>query len=268
MLFAFMKKQVYFLFLLFATLWLTSCASRKDIVYLQDIPDVDTLFADANAQLQRNVLFRPGDKININITTRNRELSEMFSQVSPQGTRGGNEFTLDEMGEIDFPYLGKIRIAGLDRMQTEAYLKKKIIESELIKDPYVSVQYSSVGFYTLGDIGGRFIPFNKDRTTILEALAMAGDVPLTGLRKNVLLIRKNVDGTESTYRLDLTSREKLYSSPAYYLQQNDILYVEPNYKQLQTTTVNGMQFSTYTFYISMISTAFSLFFLVQSLTTK
>lgn len=265
MLFVFMKKQIYFLILLFATLWFSSCASRKDIVYVQDIPDHDTIYAKLENQLQRTVLFRAGDKVLINVTTRNKELSEMFNQVSPQGGRGGNEYTLNEMGEIDFPYLGKVRLAGLDRMQTEEYLKQKLIESSLIKEPYVSVQYSNVGFYTLGQLGGRFVPFSQDQTTILEALALAGDLDINSLRKNLLVIRRNVDGTESTYRLDMTSREKLVASPAYYVQQNDIIYAEPNYKTIQASTINGTQFSTYTFYISIFSTTLSLYLLIKGL---
>ena len=251
-------------------MWLTSCASRKDIVYLQDVPDHDTLYTQVETQVQHNILFRAGDKVLINVTTRNKELREMFNQVSARREdsgreRDGGEYTLDEMGEIDFPYLGKIRLAGLDRLQCESYLKQKLIDSELIKEPYVSVQYSGVGFYTLGQIGGRFVRFNHDQTTILEAIAMSGDLNISSLRNNVLLLRRNVDGTESAYRLDLTSREKLINSPAYYVQQNDIIYVEPNYKALQESTINGTQFSTYTFYVSLFSTLLSLYLLLDRL---
>lgn len=254
-----------FLILLFATLLLSSCASRKNIVYVQDIPDVDTIYAQADRKILSNIQFRPGDKVFINVTTRNKELSEMFNQVSAQAGREGNEYTIDESGEIDFPYLGKVRIAGLDRLQTEAYLKKKLIESELIKEPYVSVQYNNVGFYTLGDMGGGFVAFKHDKTNILEAIAMSGDLQITGLRKNVLVIRQNPDGTESTYRLDLTSIEALHASPAYYLQQNDIIYVEPNNKKIQTSNINGTTFNTYSFYMSLFSTTLSLIILFRNL---
>ena len=259
-------KQVYFSFLLFVTLLLSSCASRKDVVYLQDVPGTDTLFNFVEDKVNHSIQFRPGDKVSINVTTRNKELSEMFNQVSPQGSsKGGNEYTVDEMGEIDFPYLGKVRIVGLDRMQTEAYIKQKLIESELIKEPYVSVQFSNVGFYTLGEFGAGFKQFQHDQTTILEAISMSGDLSMSGVRKNILVLRRNADGTESTYRLDITSLEQLHSSPAYYIQQNDILYAEPNYKQIQSTTINGTQFSTYTFYISMFSTTVSIYLLIKSL---
>ena len=94
---------------------------------------------------------------------------------------------------------------------------------------------------------------------------MAGDLDINSLRKNLLVIRRNVDGTESTYRLDLTSREKLIASPAYYIQQNDIIYAEPNNKTIQTSSINGTQFYTYTFYISLFTTTISLYLLVQNL---
>lgn len=260
-------KKLPFLLLLMIAMWLSSCASRKDIVYVQDVPDHDTLYISVANQVQHNIQFRSGDKVYIFVTTRNKELSEMFNQFYRQGNeRTGNEYTLDDMGEIDFPYLGKVRIAGLDRMQTEAYIKQKLIENELIKDPYVSVQYSKVGFYALGDLKSSFYAFDHDRTTILEAISMAGDLSMTGLRKNVLVMRRNADGSESAYRMDLTNREALVNSPAYYIQQNDVIYVEPNYKQIQSSTINGTQFSTYTFYISMFSTVISLYLLVRNLT--
>jgi len=242
-----------------------SCASRKDIVFLNDIPDHDTLYAKIENQFQHNIQLRPGDQVCINVSARNKELSEMFNRVSSQNEKGTNSFTIDEMGEIDFPFIGKIRIAGLDRMQTEEYIKNKIIESELIKEPYVSVEYSNLGFYKLGEWGGAFVPFQNDQTNILEAVALAGDIPINGLRKNVLVIRRNQDGTESTYRLDFTNREQLYHSPAYFVQQNDIIYVEPNNKQLQQTTFNGATVHNYMTYLSLVSMSVSIILLIKNL---
>lgn len=243
----------------------TSCASRKDIVFMNDIPDHDTLYAKVETQIQHKIQLRPGDQISINVSARNKELSEMFNRVSAQSDKGVNSYTIDEMGEIEFPFIGKIRIAGLDRMQTEEYIKSKIIESELIKEPFVSVEYTNLGFYKLGDWGGGFVPFQKDQTNILEAVALAGDIPVNSLRQNVLVIRRNQDGSENTYRVDFTSREKLYSSPAYFVQQNDIIYVEPNNKTLQQTTFNGTVLHNYMTYISLFSTALSIFLLVKNL---
>ena len=259
-----MSKYLSILFL--CLLLCSSCASRKNVVYLNDIPQHDTLYAKIESQLAHNIQFRPGDKLSIVVKSRNKELSEMFNFASHQTTTGRNtsNYTIDEMGEIDFPFLGKVRIAGLDRMQTEAYLKQKLIDSELIKEPYVSVDYSNVGFYTLGEIRKGFIPFTQDRTTILEAISLAGDLNINGLRKNILVIRRNLDGSESTYRVDLTNREQLYQSPAYYIQQNDILYVEPNYKQVQETTINGRIFSTYSVWISLISTTMTVILFVRN----
>jgi len=243
----------------------SSCASRKDIVFMCDIPDHDTLYAKVENQLQHKIQLRPGDQVSINVSARNKELSEMFNRVSAQSEKGANSYTIDEMGEIEFPFIGKIRIAGLDRMQTEEYIKNKIIESELIKEPYVSVEYTNLGFYKLGDWGGGFIPFIQDQTNILEAVALAGDIPVNSLRQNVLVIRRNQDGSESTYRLDFTNREKLYNSPAYYVQQNDIIYVEPNNKTLQSTTFNGSLVYNYMTYISFFSTALSIYLLIKNL---
>lgn len=257
----------YLSLLVFALLLCSSCASRKNVVYLNDIPQHDTLYAKIESQVVHNIQFRPGDKLSIVVTARNKELSEMFNRTAHQNAngKGSSNYTIDEMGEIDFPFLGKIRIAGLDRMQTEAYIKQKLIDSELIKEPYVSVEYSNVGFYTLGELRHAFVPFQQDRTTILEAISLAGDLTINGLRKNILVIRRNLDGSESTYRVDLTNREQLYHSPAYYIQQNDILYVEPNYKQVQESTINGRIFSTYSVWISLISTTMTVILFVRNL---
>lgn len=263
-----MKRLLYFFVPVVAFILLgTSCASRKNVVYLNDIPQYDTLYAKIESQLAHNIQFRPGDKLSIVVKTRNKELSDMFNLAAHQNTNGRttSNYTIDEMGEIDFPFLGKIRIAGLDRMQTEAYIKQKLIDSELIKEPYISVDYSNVGFYTLGEIGKGFHVFTQDRTTILEAISMSGDLNIDGLRKNILVIRRNLDGSESTYRVDLTNREQLYHSPAYYIQQNDIIYVEPDYKRVQESTINGRMFSTYSVWISLLSTSMTVFLFFRNL---
>lgn len=257
----------YFI-ILFAALLLSSCASKKDFLYLQDIPQRDTLYAEVESKVQRNIQFRPGDRVSIRVTSRNRELNELFGQVSSSGasaTKGNSNYTLDEMGEIDFPFVGKLRIGGLDRLQAEAYIKQKLIESEIIREPYVSVEYDQIGFYTLGDMGGGFIAFKNDKTTILEAIAMAGDLETTGRRQNILLLRRNADGSESAYRLDLTSREQLYNSPAFYMQQNDIIYVEPRNKKIQTSTINGTTYSTVGGFLSLFSTVVTLYLFIKSL---
>ena len=257
-----MKNFLPYILLL---LTLCSCASRKDIVYMNDIPDQDTLYARVESQLQHNIMLRPGDKVTINVTARNKELSEMFNQTSGSDADNQHSYTIDPMGEIDFPFVGKIRIAGLDRMQAEEYIKQKIVDSELIREPYVSVSYSNLGFYKLSEWGGGFVEFKQDQTNILEAISLAGDLSINALRKNVLVIRRNEDGSENTYRIDLTSREQVYNSPAYYIQQNDIIYVEPNYKAIQQSTINGTNFSTYSVYLSLFTAALSLYLLIRNL---
>ncbi|MBE6330721.1 MAG: hypothetical protein E7070_00235 [Bacteroidales bacterium] len=253
------------LFIVFTFLLLTSCASRKDFLYLQDIPQHDTVFAKLETEAVRNIKFRPGDNVSIHVTSRNQELNQFFSQISPTNTNSKSNFTLDEMGEIDFPFVGKIRLSGLDRMQAEAYIKQKLIDSEMIREPYVTVSFEQLGFYTLGDLGGSFVTFKKDQTTILEAIAMAGDLEVTGRRQNIMLLRRNLDGSESAYRLDLTSREQLVNSPAYFVQQDDIIYVEPRNKKIQQSTINGTTYSTVSGIVSLLTTAISLYLLFKSL---
>ena len=131
-----------------------------------------------------------------------------------------------------------IHVAGLNRQELQETIRNMIIEKDLIKDPIVTVDYSNLYVIVLGDAGAGRVEIDRDKFTILDAIGTRGDLNITGQRTNVKVIRENY-GKKTVYEVNLCSAEDLYSSPAYYLQQNDVIYVEMNKKQKRNATVMG-----------------------------
>ncbi|MFD1771534.1 polysaccharide biosynthesis/export family protein [Sphingobacterium suaedae] len=212
----------------------SSCASRKDLVYFQP----DSVQLNTSYELNAPKL-QPGDILAISVTADDVRATQPFNQVSPyQGAtiQTTNPFiptyAVDVNGEIDFPKLGKVKLAGKTRTQAMEYLRQEV--GKYIVDPGISMEVRNFKVTVLGEVRspGTFT-INNDRITLLEALGMAGDLTINGVRKNVLVIREQ-NGQKQEFRLDLTKREAL-NSPAYYLTQNDVVYVEPNGARVQSS---------------------------------
>ena len=127
------------------------------------------------------------------------------------------------------------------------------INKNLLKDPIVTVEYNNLYFSVLGEVKnpGRY-RIDRDRITLLDAISKAGDLTIYGKRENVLVLREK-KGIQYSYEVNLCSSENVHSSPAYYLQQNDILYIEPNSKQAGQSTVNGNNIRSTSFWLSLAS---------------
>ena len=156
-------------------------------------------------------------------------------------------------GDIDFPVLGKLHIAGMTRSELAGYIKGELMGRDLVKDPVVTVEFLNTGVSVLGEVKqpGRY-DMNVDELTILDAIALAGDLDIQGQRENVKVVRREADGLH-TYQVDLTDMRNLVASPAYYLQQDDIIYVEPNGVKKRQTTVNGNTALSASFWVSVAS---------------
>lgn len=142
------------------------------------------------------------------------------------GTSNLNGFHVDKDGYIEFPIFGKIRVEGLTRQQAADVIQTKLRE-KYVKDAVVSVELLSFHVVVMGGVQGeQILNINKDRFTLLEALTMAGGFKYGAFRDNVLVIREE-NGEVWTYRVDVTRLSDLLNSPVYYLQQNDIVYIEP-----------------------------------------
>lgn len=256
-----MKKVTFFLLLL-GVLILTSCKTPQDIAYLQDVKIDQPIRTQSDGYIR----FQPGDKLSIYVHSRDEQLMNLFNISGRNGgtNTGGSQnyapYTVDSNGEIDFPVLGTLKIAGLTREEVSKYIKDQLIINSLCKDPVVTVAFYNMTFSVLGNAGTGVKNINKDRITLLEAIAM-GDLQIDGLRKNVLVMRQEGD-LQVPYRVDLTSAQSVYNSPVYYIRQNDVIYVEPNAKFKRNSTVMGSSAYQPSFWFGMFSSVMSVALLI------
>lgn len=237
-----------------AVVALASCSAPKDITYFQDVQGGSEIHVSQPFQVK----VQPGDKLRIIVSTQNERLTEMFNLSSRSSstttTQGGAlGYTVNSKGTIDFPVIGEIRVAGMNREQIAAEIKGLLQSRDLVQEPVVVVDYLNLGVTVLGDVRspGHF-NITNDRYTVLEAIADAGDLQITGERTNVKIIRQEV-GKQSVYEVNLNDAASLYSSPAFFLQQNDVVYVTPNNKKKRESTTNGNTPLTYGFWMSLAS---------------
>ena len=260
------KTFARILIYLAAAVMLCSCGTAKQVPYFQDILSDSTLAVMPQPVL---ITFRPEDKISILVNSRDPQLMLLFNLPVIQRYIGNENaslgssnylagYTVDSNGDIDFPVLGRVHVAGLTRQETAEYIKKLLVDNNLIKDPVVTVEYMNLGVYVMGEVTkpGRY-DINKDRITILDALSMAGDLTIYGLRDRVTVMRME-NGMQKIYELDMTSAQSVFSSPVFYLQQNDVIYVEPNKMRANQATVNGNSFLSSSFWVSVASLLVSL----------
>ena len=250
---------------------LGSCAAPKNVAYFQNAEDIRGM----SLQKEQPVRLRPKDKINIlvssadpmlvsqfNLTAATRNMRSLGSTTAPQTTLGntsGNSsaqllaYTVDEQGDINFPVLGKVAVKGRTRQEVAEYIRLRLIERDLVRDPIVTVEYVNLSVNILGEVNrpGR-IEITKDYFTIIDAIAQAGDLTIVGQRENVM-VHREVDGEDYTYIINLCDRQEMLNSPAYYLQQNDVVYVTPTPKRRREARTSGNIFNQPAFWISLAS---------------
>ncbi len=215
---------------------LNSCASKRDVVYFQDASSFETL-VDKNSFTPK---FKVDDLVSIYVSTLDNEASvpfNLFRGASEGGiTAEQVDYLIDQQGEIDFPVIGKVKIAGLSPEETRVLLRDRL--SEYLKDPIINIRLRNFSVTVLGQVNrpGTYA-VNGERISVLEALGMAGDLNIKGRRDNVMVIR-DFDGTKVYTRIDLTRKEAL-SSPVYYLTQNDVVYVEPNNSAVTSSSLDS-----------------------------
>ncbi|MBQ4915630.1 polysaccharide export protein [Maribacter sp. MMG018] len=216
---------------------LTSCGSKKDIVYFQDAADYETIVSD-NSHVNT---FKVDDILRINVSTLDPAASVPFNLFSsiPEGTNSAPQqldYLVDKNGEIDFPVLGKIKVVGLTPEETKELLREKL--KPYLKDPIINIRLSNFTITVLGEVNrpGTY-QVNGEQITVLEAIGLANDLGIKGRRDNVLVIR-DFNGTKVYTRVNLTSKDIL-NSPVYYLTQNDVVYVEPNKSAVSQSTLDN-----------------------------
>ena len=246
-----------------------SCGTPKEITYFQDLKPGQTQLAITDPV---EIRVRPKDKLSILVNAPDQKLTNMFNlpiisqqvgQESASGTsRGISGYTVDSEGNISFPVLGKVRVDGMTREQIAEHLTTQLKEQELIKDPVVTVEFMNLFVSVMGEVNhaGR-IKIDRDNFTILDALSEAGDLTIFGKRERVLVLRQE-NGKQVVYGVNLCDARQIYSSPVYYLQQNDVVYVEPNDTKSRQSTVNGNTVRSTSFYISLASLITSIAVLI------
>lgn len=229
-------------------LWVTavilaSCASAKDITYFQNRAVNSPEKIDKHA----GIVIQPKDMLSIVVSGRNPELVAMFNlpvvsyQAGSEVVTGGYNqrlmgYVVDNDGNIAFPVLGTLRVSGLTRWELSEKIKSRLLDESLLTDAVVTVEFLNFKVSILGEVNspGTY-SVEGDKVTILQAISLAKDLTIFGERENVSVIREK-NGERIFYQINLCD-VSLFNSPAYYLQQNDIVYVEPSeIKARQSTT--------------------------------
>ena len=271
-----MRKSFIVAALSAALLW--SCSTPTNVAYFQDMTDQQVLASQEVSPIR----LKPMDQISIIVNTRVPEVTAMFnkpyytnrigetqsvtSNAGASNTITANNisgYTLDAEGNIDFPVIGQVNLVGKTREEASTHIKNLIIASKQTKEAVVTVEFMNLGFSVIGEVSrpGRY-KIDRDRFTIFDALSLAGDLTINGQRENVTLVRHNGQNDE-VYKINLLDASQLYSSPAFYIQQGDMIYVTPNDKRIRESTVNGNTLRSSSTWISMASLAASLLALMS-----
>lgn len=231
-----------------------SCRTPKDVIYFQDAGE----FKKYKDVEKYEVYIHQDDLLAIMVNSKVSEaalpLNLPMANYYVGGESYGQQRTLgylvDKDGNIDFPLLGKLHVEGRSRNQLRDLLKEKIIAEGLLKDPIITINFLNFKVSVAGEVSrpGSFT-VTGERITLLEALTMAGDLTIYGRRDRVAVIRE-FKGERMILYHDLTSTD-LFKSPCYYLQQNDIVYVEPNKRRVQQSNIN--QNNSVSIWLSIVS---------------
>ena len=263
-------KKIFILFgiLLLATTLLSSCGSVQKVAYLQNSDSIN--FEQSRFLYDARIM--PKDQITISVNTTTPEVSVPFNLLLQNSYTQGRTvqssagtlmpYLVDNDGYINFPIIGRLKVGGLTKSEAEQLVTEKIrpymAETE---NPVVTVTMASYSVSVLGEVNrpGSF-QVSREKINILEALAQAGDLTIYGVRDRVKLIREDATGKKSIVTLNLNDAN-IINSPYYYLQQNDVLYVEPNNIKAQNSKVGQtttLWFSATSILVSLTSLLYNI----------
>lgn len=242
-----MKIHKVVCMLTLSTLLVSGCTSYQKVPYLQN-PEVVNNYGKEIPLYDAKIM--PKDILNITVNTTDPAAAAPFNLTvqDPISSTNGSlrtttqpslqQYLVNNDGEIDFPVLGRLRISGLTKNECEALIRQKLIPY-LKETPVVTVRMINYKISVLGEVNkpGTFTVTNE-KVNVLEALAMAGDMTVYGVRKNVKLVREDANGKRLIQTLNLNDAD-LVLSPYFYLQQNDILYVTPNKTKARNSDIGN-----------------------------
>lgn len=255
-------KRIFFKFSLsvFTIILISNCTYKKKLIYFQG--------ALGGTETNKNYtpVLRSDDLLSITVLSLDEIASKPFNLPIntinqniggySQGAPTGPGYLIDGEGNIDFPIIGKIKLGGLTRAAAIEHIKDQL--KPYLNSPSVLIRILNYKITVLGEVrnpGTFTIP--NERITLPEAIGIAGDLQITGVRNNVLVIR-DIEGKKTETRVDLTKKD-MFSSPVYYLQQNDVVYVEPNRAKINSAAINTSNVSLVVSVISLLITMVVLF---------
>ena len=259
------------LYLIVALFFVSSCGAPKNIAYFQN------RLVDQPEQIDKHggIVIQPKDMLSIVVSSKNPELVVMFN-LPVVSYQAGSEITsssgyqrlmgyvVDNEGYIDFPILGRIKVSGLTRWELAELIKKRLIDEGYLSDAVVTVQFMNFKVSVIGEVNspGTYT-IEGDKVTVLQALSLARDLTIFGQRENVTVIRER-DGERTMYQINLCD-VSMFDSPAYYLQQNDIVYVEPSEIRARQSTTDDKALRMTSIFVSSGSLLVSVASLIVNL---
>lgn len=261
-------KNVILLSLL--ALLISSCTAIKRTAYIQDVQDNAAVAVAAEQQIR----IKPYDRLTVVVSSKDSELAAPFNVMTSYNSLSSNPLgqttvssaqslqvrTVDGEGNLYMPIIGAVPCQGKTRAEVADLIAKRIVDGGYISDAAVNIQFADMKLFVMGEVArpGQF-DVTRDQITLLEALAMAGDMTIYGNRENVTVVRKE-DGQTKTYIVNLLD-SNCFSSPAYYMQQGDVVYVQPKKQRAASGEINQNR----SFWISIASTLLSAASLVMTI---
>lgn len=259
-----MKKETRFLFLI--TLLLTACSSVENIAYMKQVNKQSQSVKEAGSQYYAAKI-KPNDLLSITVMSTAPEASSIYNLITPQPPTQAistatqiysqpalQSYLVDNDGNINFPVLGQIHVKDMTKKELENYILDKLRPAFSNELPIVTVRLNNFSVNVLGEVNapGKYSTLNE-RMTIFEGLALARDMTIYGKRENVKVLREDSEGNKTFFTLNLNDKN-IIDSPAYFLEQNDVVYVEPNQSRANSSKYGAAE----SFQISIVSVLVSL----------
>lgn len=240
-----MKRRLYFFPVAILAMWLAGCTSSKNVAYIQGAGKGETdEYQHSTPLYDAHIL--PKDLLTITVTATDPEAVQAFNLTVPSKTTGLTTssqpqlqpYLVDNNGQINFPVVGMITLGGLTKRGAELKITD-LLGKYLKEKPVVTVSFVNYKISVLGEVERpNIFTISNEKVNIFEALAMAGDMTIWGRRDNVKVIREDAKGNQRVIVLNLNDRDIIYS-PYYYLQQNDVVYVEPNKTKAKNSDIGS-----------------------------
>jgi len=259
-------KMRNLLLLALTAMMLVACNAGKNVPYMINMDEISSADLAEAAIKASDFTIKPGDMLQINVTASNDDVVKPFNKIKYVPTLGTSAYTMgdrsamfyivDDNGDIDFPVLGKLHIGGITKSKLEQQIADQIYPKYMSERPEVECHIQNFKVYCLGEFGhAGVVTAENGRLTLVEAIARSGDLNLQGRRDNIMLIRTDASGNRTVKRININDANFI-AQPEFFLQQNDVLYVEPTkYRKRSIWSVPP----AYSFGVSVMGTLMSIF---------